>query len=197
MATKKKTKKATVKKPTAKKPAAKKPAVKKPAAKKTIAKKPAAKKPAAKKPAAKKPAAKKPAAKKTTAKKPAAKKTTAKKPAAKKAPAKRSAASIKADRLRVSLGAEAEYLAKKHGVDVKVVNNAIKKVGNMRVKVEAAIKSFKVRSKAADLALVSSEDHEISYLAKKFNLSADEVLAVVREHGPSRKKVEAALSKMG
>jgi pyruvate/2-oxoglutarate dehydrogenase complex dihydrolipoamide acyltransferase (E2) component len=152
-------------------------------AKKTTAKKSTAKK---------KTAAKKPVAKKSTAKTPAAKT-----PAAKKTTAKRSAAALKADRLRVSLGSEAAYMAKKHGVDVSVVTNAIKKVGNMRVNVEAAIKSFKVRSKAADQALVSSEVHEIGYLANKFKVSPDRVLAVVREHGPGRKKVEAALSKMG
>jgi hypothetical protein len=190
MATKKTAKKTTAKKATAKTAPAKTAPAKKPVAK-TAAKKPVAKT-AAKKPVAKT-AAKKPVAK-TAAKKPVAK-TAAKKPVAKKTNAKRSAAALKADRLRVSLGAEAVYMAKQHGVDVSVVNNAIKKVGNMRVNVEAALKSFKVRSKAADQALVSSEVHEIGYLANKFKVSPEKVIAVVREHGPGRKKVEAALAK--
>jgi histone H1/5 len=163
------------------------------------AKKSAAKKPAAKKTAAKKPAAKKPAAKKTAAKKPAAKKTAAKKPAAKKtavkkASAKQSTAARNADRARVSnQGHELTYVAKKHGVAESVVLNAIKKVGNMRVDVEAAIADFKKRSKAADKAMISREPHEIAYLAKKFNISTEKALEVVAAHGPSRKKVEAAL----
>jgi histone H1/5 len=159
------------------------------------AKKSAAKKPAAKKSAAKKPAAKKAPAKKPAAKKPAAKKAPAKKPAAKKAPAKKqSAAARQADRARVSnQGHELTYVAKKHGVAESVVLNAIKKVGNMRVDVEAAIADFKKRSKAADKAMISREPHEIAYLAKKFNISTEKALEVVVAHGPSRKKVEAAL----
>jgi Mor family transcriptional regulator len=136
-------------------------------------------------------------AKKSTAKKTTAKKSTAKKTTAKKSTAKKSAAALKADRARVSSkGHEVTYLAKKHNVDASVVTNAIKKVGHMRVNVEAAIKSFKVRSAAADKALVSSEPHEIGYLAKKYSLSNDMVLSVVREHGPGRTKVEAALSSL-
>jgi histone H1/5 len=181
------------KKKAAKKTSAKKPAATKPAAKKSAAKKPAAKKSVAKKPAAKKSVAKKPAAKKSVAKKPAAKKSAAKKPAAKK-----SAASLKADRARISTteGHEVAYVAKKHGVDQSVVLNAIKKVGNMRDKVEAAIADFKKRSAAADKSLVSREPHEISYLANQFKVSPDRVLAVLATQGPSRKKVEAALAKL-
>lgn len=122
---------------------------------------------------------------------------TKKKTASKKTGTKKSAAARKADRARVSSqGHEVTYLAKKHGVEEGVVTKAIKKAGHMRVAVEAAIKDFKKRSKAADKALVSSEPHEVGYLAKKFKLAADQVLAVVKSHGPARKKVEAALAKL-
>jgi hypothetical protein len=162
-----------------------------------MATKKTAKKPAAKKPAAKKPAAKKPAAKKPAGKKPAAKKTAAAKKLTPATAKKKSAASLKSDRAHVSSqGHEIAYVAKKHGVSEDVVKNAIAKVGNTRVKVEAAIKSFKVRSKAADKAAVSREPHEIAYLAKKYSLSSDKVLAVVVKHGPSRNKVETALKNL-
>jgi hypothetical protein len=157
-------------------------------------KKSATKKAPAKKAPVKKAPAKKAVAKKSTAKKAVAKKSTAKKAVAKKV-VKKSAAALKADRARVSSqGHELTYVAKKHGVDEKVVVGIIKKVGQMRVDVEAAIKEYKKRSAAADKSLVSREPHEISYLAKQFNVSNDRVLAAVRDHGPSRKKVEAALS---
>jgi len=108
----------------------------------------------------------------------------------------KSATSRAADRARVSSeGHELAYVAKKHGVEAAVVKGIIKRVGNMRVDVEAAIKDFKKRSSAADKSLVSNQAHEIGYLAKKFNRSSDEVRAAVTKHGPSRKKVEAALSK--
>ena len=128
------------------------------------------------------------------AKKTLAKKTT-KTVAKKNVKTTKATASRAADRARVSKqGHELAYVAKKFGVDQKVVSNAIAKVGNMRVDVYAALKSYIARSKAADRALVSREPHEIAHLAKKFNMAKSAVLAVVTEHGPSRKKVEAALT---
>jgi hypothetical protein len=164
------------------------------AAKKT-SKKTTAKKVAPKKTAAKKTAAKKAAPKKTAAKKAAPKKTV-KKTAAKKAAPKKTAkkSSVAADRARVSAeGHELAYVAKKHKVDESVVKNIIDRIGNMRVDVEKAIADYKKRSRAADRSLVSQEPHEIAMLAKKFKRSQEDVLAIVRSHGPSRKKVEAAL----
>lgn len=116
--------------------------------------------------------------------------------AKKKTASKKISKSTAADRARVSSeGHELAYVAKKHGVDEAVVKRIIKRVGHMRTDVEAAIKDFKKRSAAADKSLVSKEPHEIGYLAKKFGRTSAEVLAVVTKHGPSRKKVEAALAK--
>ncbi len=109
---------------------------------------------------------------------------------------KKTKKSVAADRARVSSeGHEVAYVAKKHGVDEAVVKRIIKRVGNSRVAVEKAIASFKKRSTAADRAMISREPHEISYLAKKFGISNEAALAAVEKHGPSRKKVEAALGK--
>ena len=131
-------------------------------------------------------------------KKPATKKKAVvkkKKTVVKKAKTSKTAAALAADRARVSKqGHELAFVAKKFGVDEKVVSKAIAKVGNMRVDVYAALKSFKARSKAADRALVSKQPHEIALLAKKFSADPATVLAVVTEHGPSRTKVEAALA---
>jgi hypothetical protein len=130
---------------------------------------------------------------KRVVKKPAPKRTA--KATAKKAARTTSAASRAADRARVSTQThEVAYVAKKFGVDAKVVTKAIAKVGNMREDVYAAIRTFKARSRAADKAQVSRQPHEIAHLARKFNLTTDEVLAAVDEHGRSRKKVEAALA---
>lgn len=108
----------------------------------------------------------------------------------------KSATARAADRARVSSeGHELAYVAKKHGVDEAVVKRIIKRVGNMRTAVEKELAAFKKRSKAADRALVSKEPHELAYLAKKFGISSDEALAAVEKHGPSRKKIEAALTK--
>jgi Protein of unknown function (DUF3606) len=129
-------------------------------------------------------------------KKPVAKKTvkkTVKKAAPKKAAPKK--ASTKADRARVSTEPhEVAYVAKKHNVSNDVVLAAIKRVGHMRVDVEAAIAETKKRSAAMDRALVSHEPHEVAHLAGKFNVSNEAVVAALDEHGPSRKNVEAALS---
>jgi Protein of unknown function (DUF3606) len=131
-------------------------------------------------------------AKKKAAKK-AAKKV-AKKVAKKGAKTSRATASRAADRARVSKeGPELAYVAKKFGVSKEVVIKAITKVGNMRTAVYAALTTFKARSKAADRAKVSSEPHEVAYLAKKFNTTNEAVLEVLATHGSSRKKVEAAL----
>ena len=131
------------------------------------------------------------AKKKPATKKPATKKTAV----VKKAKTSKAAAARAADRARVSKqGHELAYVAKKFDVDEKVVSKTIASVGNMRVDVYAALKSYKARSKAADRALVSKQSHEIALLAKKFNMAPESVLAVVTEHGPSRKKVEAALA---
>jgi Protein of unknown function (DUF3606) len=141
---------------------------------------------------------KKPAAKKTVKKTAAPKKVGAKKPAAKKSPAKKAAAkkaSSKADRARVSTEPhEVAYVAKKHNVSNEVVLAAIKRVGHLRVDVEAAIAETKKRSAAMDRALVSHEPHEVAHLADKFNVSNEAVVAAIDEHGSSRKKVEAALT---
>ena len=129
-------------------------------------------------------------------KKAAPKKAVAKKAVAKKT-AKRGAkkAASAADRARVSKQSyEVAYVAKKFGVDEKVVTRAIAKVGNMREAVYAELKKFKARSAAADKALVSSQRHEVAFLAKKFGVSSSEVAAAVKAHGRSRKKVEAALA---
>lgn len=127
-------------------------------------------------------------------KKATAKKATAKKAVAKKAAKGGSKKASAADRARVSKqGHELAYVAKKFGVDEKVVTRAIAKVGHMRDAVYAEIKQFKARSAAADKALVSSQRHEVALLAKKFGVSNAAVAAAVKTHGRSRKKVEAAL----
>ncbi len=129
------------------------------------------------------------AAKKKSVKKKAAPTKTVKKSAAAKK------ASTKADRARVSTEAhEVGYLAKKHKVTNAVVLAAIKRVGHMRVDVEAAIAQTKKRSAAMDRALVSKQPHEVAHLAQKFSISSEAALAAIETHGPSRKKIEAALA---
>jgi hypothetical protein len=106
----------------------------------------------------------------------------------------RSKASRAADAARVSKQpAELAYVARKFGVSKDVVIKAIAKVGHMRTAVYAALKSHKTRSKAADRAKVSSQAHEVAYLARKFSVTRATVLAALKAHGSSRKKVEAAL----
>jgi Protein of unknown function (DUF3606) len=158
------------------------------AAKKTAAKKTTAKTTSAKKSTVKKSAsAAKPAAKKVA--KPAAKKSVVKKAAAKKTAPKNT------DRARVSSQQhELSYVAKKHGVSEALVKKAITKVGNLRSDVEKSLLATKKRSAVMDKALVSKEAHEIAALVKKFKSTKDKVLAAIAAHGPSRKKVEAALS---
>lgn len=58
-----------------------------------------------------------------------------------KSKAKKSKRSKAADRARVSgkQGHEVAYLARKHGVSAAVVRETIKKVGNSRKKVDAAL----------------------------------------------------------
>ncbi len=139
-------------------------------------------------------AGKKKVVKKAGAKKAVAKKAAAKKPAAKKKSAR--AAASQADRARVSKqGHEVTYVAKKFGVDEKVVTRAIAKVGNGREAVYAEIKKFKVRSAAADKAQVSTQAHEVAHLAKKFGVTDEAVLSAIKTSGRSRKKVESTLAK--
>lgn len=118
-----------------------------------------------------------------------------KKAAAKKRPrTARSTASRAADRARVSSQpAELAYVARKFGVSKQAVTAAIAKVGNQRAAIYAALKTQKVRSKAADRARVSSQAHEVAYLAKKVGTTRAAVLTALKTHGTSRRKVEAAL----
>lgn len=132
---------------------------------------------------------------KRSVKKAAGKKKAAPKKAKKAATRGAKKAASAADRARVSKQSyEVAYVAKKFGVDEKVVTRAIAKVGNMREAVYAELKKFKARSAAADKALVSSQRHEVAFLARKFGVSSSDVTAAVKAHGRSRKKVEAALA---
>lgn len=138
------------------------------------------------------------AAGKTKAVKKAVKKAVAKKAVVKKAAGGKKkatrAAATKADRARVSKqGHEVAYVAKKFGVDEKIVTRAIAKVGNGREAVYAELKKFKARSAAADKSLVSTQAHEVALLAKKFSVSNEAVLSAIKTSGRSRKKVEATL----
>jgi hypothetical protein len=47
-----------------------------------------------------------------------------------------------------------------------------------------------------DSDLVSQQPHEVDYLAKKHELPADLVRNVIRQEGPSRRKVENYLGNM-
>jgi len=107
--------------------------------------------------------------------------------------------SSKADRARVSASQahEVDYIARKFRVSAHAVRATIKRVGNSRAKIYAALTKSKKKSGKADRARISaSQTHEVYYVARKFGVSADTVRAVIKRVGNSRTKVYAVLEKM-
>jgi cellobiose-specific phosphotransferase system component IIA len=110
--------------------------------------------------------------------------------------ARRSKRSIKADRARVSANQpyEVAYFARKHGMTKAAVKKLIKRVGNSRKKLEAALK----RHAKADRARVSAnQPYEVAYFARTHRMTAAAVKKLIKRVGNSRKKLEAAAKKMG
>ena len=134
---------------------------------------------------------------------------------AKKAPAKRGAAKkhtvrgLAQDRRQVSAETphEVAYEAKKMGVTQTAVKDAIKKVGNVREKIEAVLKkaaarkapaktTHSARGLAQDRRQVSAESkYEVAYEAKKMGVSQAAVKAAIKKVGNDRAKIEAELKK--
>ena len=103
----------------------------------------------------------------------------------------------KADRARVAGGQayEVAYVARKFHVSAATVRNVIKRVGNSRKKIYAALQ--KKKGGKADRARVSGkQSYEVAYVARKFGVSAAAVRKVIKRVGNSRKKVYAALERM-
>ncbi len=101
----------------------------------------------------------------------------------------------KADRARVSAseGYEVAYYARKHGITPAAVRKLIKRVGNSRKKLDAALK----RHAKADRARVSAnQPHEVAYFARKHRMTAAAVRKLIKRVGNSRKKLEAAAKRM-
>jgi cellobiose-specific phosphotransferase system component IIA len=110
--------------------------------------------------------------------------------------ARRRKRSSKADRARVSANQpyEVAYFARKHGMTKAAVKKLIKRVGNSRKKLEAALK----RHAKADRARVSAnQPYEVAYFARTHRMTAAQVKKLIKRVGNSRKKLEAAAKKMG
>jgi Protein of unknown function (DUF3606) len=107
----------------------------------------------------------------------------------------------KADRDRVSATEawEVDYLVRKFGLSKEIVVKEIQAHGPMRKAVEAALERHlggddKTNTGKADRDRVAAgEDYEVAYLAKKFNISHDEAIAAIKQHGPMRDAIVAAL----
>jgi ABC-type molybdenum transport system ATPase subunit/photorepair protein PhrA len=102
----------------------------------------------------------------------------------------------KADRARVSASEpfEVAYFARKHGMTKAAVKKLIKRVGNSRKKLEAALK----KHAKADRARVSAnQPSEVAYFARTHGMTAAAVKKLIKRVGNSRKKLDAAAKKMG
>lgn len=136
---------------------------------------------------------------------------TAKKAGAKRATAKKhTARGLAQDRRKVSAESphEVAYEAKKMGVTQSAVQAAIKKVGNVRAKIEEALTKAVAKKRSAkttthtarglaqDRRQVSAESkHEVAYVAKKMGVTQVAVKTAIKKVGNDRSKVEAELKK--